>query len=211
MRTHKKAALRKAPGNAFDTALGLSSEQLADLHLWCSRSYQHAADRAQEEWNVKLSISQLCRWFHRNDRTTLLKMLGSSAALATDIVTATEGSRHDTLLACETAITALAMKQLAGEVTREEMELALELFRVATASRSARDRKTLEQEKLELARQAEARAKETLEHEKEKYRNSVKEDFEKVMDAFAEDLKGNTVALAAHARYRAELQALLRK
>lgn len=175
MGKHKKAALRKAPGNAFDTALGLSAEQLADLQLWCSRSYQHAADQAAAEWGIKLSISQLYRWFHRNDKLTLLKTLGSSAALATEIVTATESEAHDPLLACEKAISAMALKALSGEITREEMELALELFKTALESRTARTRGSLKERELELA--------------VNKYRDSLKTKLDLAMDEFANVLK----------------------
>ncbi len=196
MGKHKTAPLRKAPGNAFDTALGLSDEQLADLHLWCRRSYQHAANQAAEQWNVKLSISQLCRWFHRDDKLTLLKTLGSSAALATEIVSATEKDQHDPLLACERAISAMAMKALGGEITSEEMELALELFRTATASRAARDRAKLEQQKLDLARESEARAKEQLKLDREKFIASMKPKLDLAMDEFATLLKGNPDLLA---------------
>ncbi len=50
---------------------------------------------------------------------------------------------------------------------------------------------------------------EALELEKQKYRDSVTSALDKVMDAFAEELKGNPTALALHSKYRAELAAVL--
>jgi hypothetical protein len=143
---------KKTRPEAFEHQL--DAAQSAQLRQWCLRDgYTKAVQQALKLWKIKTSVGALFRWFHKDDSVALLKTLASSAHLAGQIEDAVAKNPNDPLVAAEKAISAIALKTLAGQATREEMELALELFRTAMESRSARTKAAQKEQELELQRE----------------------------------------------------------
>jgi hypothetical protein len=165
---------RKTRPEAFEHQL--DDAQLAQLRDACLRSgFDAGVKMAAELWQIKTSVGALHRWYHKQDSDKILRTVARSAGIASAIQDEVAANPQDPLKACAHAIGSMALTVMAGQATREEMEMALEMFQAATDYQKETARTGQKEQELSLAR--------------DKFMQSVRTDIEKALASFYQFIK----------------------